>query len=151
MPPGNIFSNLSCASSFVRHTGGNSIINLKHSIMKEFMFIFKAPYYEDLNLSAQEAESNMYKWINWVKQLRSEGVYVEGRPLMKGGKIVSGKNAVATDGPFAESKELVGGYFIVKANNIEEAIKLTKGYPDFDINGSIEVREVMVVPKPAEA
>lgn len=117
--------------------------------MKEFMFIFKGPSYEDLNLSAQEAEANMFKWINWVKQLRSEGVYVEGRPLIKGGKVVTGKNIV-TDGPFAESKELVGGYFIVKANSIEEAVKLTQGFPDFEYNGSIEVREVMVVPVPAE-
>lgn len=114
--------------------------------MKEFMFIFKGPYYEDLNMSAQEAEGNMYKWLNWVKQLKNEGVYVEGRPLIKGGKIVSGKNAVVTDGPFAESKELIGGYFIVRANSMEDAIKITKGFPDYEINGSVEVREVQVFP-----
>ena len=116
--------------------------------MKEFMFIFKGPSYEDLNLSAEQAEANMYKWLNWVKQLKSQDVYVDGRPLIKGGKIVSGKNGVVTDGPFAESKELVGGYFIIKANNLEEAVKHTKGFPDYELNGSVEVREVMVVPRP---
>jgi hypothetical protein len=114
--------------------------------MKEFMFIFKGPYYEDMNLSAEEAEANMYKWLDWVQQLKNEGVYVEGRPLIKGGKMVSGKNAVVTDGPFAESKELVGGYFIIKASNIDEAVKHSKGYPDFELNGSLEVREVQVIP-----
>lgn len=116
--------------------------------MKEFMFIFKGPHYEDLTMSAAEAEGNMYKWLEWVKQLKSEGVYVEGRPLMKGGKIVSGKNAVVTDGPFAESKELVGGYFILKAQNLEEVLQHTKGFPDYELGGSIEVREVQVVPRP---
>jgi hypothetical protein len=119
---------------------------IKHTIMKEFMFIFKGPSYEDLGLSAEEAETNMYKWLDWVKQLKSQDVYVEGRPLIKGGKIVSGKNAVVTDGPFAESKELVGGYFIVKANNLEEAVKHTKGFPDYELGGTVEVREVLVIP-----
>lgn len=114
--------------------------------MKEFMFIFKGPYIEDLNISAEEAEGYMYKWLEWVKQLKEDGIYVEGRPLLKGGKMVSGKNAVVTDGPFTESKELVGGYFIVNANSLEEAIQHTKGFPDFIYGGSVEVREVMVVP-----
>lgn len=114
--------------------------------MKEFMFIFKGPSYEDLDMSPAEAEANMYKWIEWVKQLKSEGVYIEGRPLMKNAKIVSGKNAVVTDGPFTESKELVGGYFILKAESFDDVLKHTKGFPDYHLGGSIEVREVQEVP-----
>ncbi len=114
--------------------------------MKEFMFIFKGPYYEDLAMSPAEAEGNMYKWLEWVKQLKEQGVYIEGRPLIKTGKIVSGKNAVVTDGPFAESKELVGGYFILTADSLEDVLKHTKGFPDYELGGSIEVREVQVIP-----
>lgn len=114
--------------------------------MKEFMFIFKGPYYEDMGLSAAEAEGNMYKWLDWVQQLKNEGVYVEGRPLIKGGKTIAGKKTVVTDGPFAESKELVGGYFIIKANSIEDALHHAKGYPDFEFDGAVEVREVQVIP-----
>ncbi|MDF2189474.1 YciI family protein [Paraflavitalea sp. CAU 1676] len=114
--------------------------------MKEFMFIFKGPTYEDLTLSAEEAQANMHKWINWVQQLKTDGVYVEGRPLMKGGKVIAGKTPVVTDGPFAESKELVGGYFIIKAMDIDEALAHAKGFPDFALQGSVEVREVQVIP-----
>jgi hypothetical protein len=114
--------------------------------MKEFMFIFKGPYPEDLGLSAAEAEANMYKWFAWVNDLKTQGIYVEGRPLIKGGKVVAGKDAVVTDGPFAESKEMVGGYFIIKAGSMEEAVKHTKGFPDYGTDGSIEVREVMAMP-----
>lgn len=113
--------------------------------MKEFMFIFKGPSYEDLSMSPAEAEANMYQWLEWVKQLKSEGVYVEGRPLIKERKLVTGKNVV-TDGPFTESKELVGGYFIIKTDSLEEALKHTQGFPDYEMGGSIEVREVQEVP-----
>ena len=114
--------------------------------MKEFMFIFKGPTYEDLTMSPEEAQANMHKWISWVNQLKNEGVYVEGRPLVKGGKMIAGKTPVVTDGPFAESKELVGGYFVIKANNIEEAVEHAKGFPDFALQGSVEIREVQVIP-----
>lgn len=114
--------------------------------MKEFMFIFKGPKYEDLNMSPQEAEANMQKWIGWVQQLRSEGVYVEGRPLTHGGKLMAGKTPVVTDGPFAESKEIVGGYFIIKARNMDEALQHAKGFPDFGLQGSVEIREVQEIP-----
>jgi hypothetical protein len=111
--------------------------------MKEFMFIFKGPYYEDIDMSAETAQSRMQQWFAWVAELKSKGLYVEGRPLKRGiSKTVSGPKQVVTDGPFAESKELVGGYFIIKANNMEEAVAITKGFPDYDVEGSVVVREV---------
>lgn len=114
--------------------------------MKEFMFIFKGPYYEDLNFSAEAAQQQMQKWFQWIDQLKEQGIYVEGRPLLKdGGKTVSGKDHLVTDGPFAESKELVGGYMIIKAGNIKEALAATKGFPDYEYDGSVEVREVMPI------
>jgi hypothetical protein len=57
--------------------------------------------------------------------------------------MVKGPKALVTDGPFAESKELVGGFLIVKANTLEEATEIAKGSPDLPLEGSVEVREVM--------
>lgn len=111
--------------------------------MKEFMFIFKGPYYEELGLSAEEAQAQLQKWFAWMDQLKQQGVYVEGRPLLQGGKIVSGKDQLVTDGPFAESKELVGGYIIIKAESLEDTLQYTKGFPDYELQGSIEIRPVM--------
>ena len=48
-----------------------------------------------------------------------------------------------TDGPFTESKEVIGGFFIVEAKSLDEAVQLSKDSPDFEIGGSVEVREVM--------
>ncbi len=114
--------------------------------MKDFMFLFKGPYYEELELSPEKAQNHMEKWFAWIEELRSQGIYVDGKPLVRSGKTVSGIDQVVTDGPFAESKELVGGYFIIKANDIDEAVAATKGFPDYGLGGSVEVREVMVIP-----
>jgi hypothetical protein len=114
--------------------------------MKEFMLIFISADYGQLNLSPEESQEQMQRWIGWIDKLKAEDVYVEGRPLMPGGKTVSGQSAVITDGPFAEAKELVGGYFIVKSDSVEAASELAKGYPDFHLGGSVEVREVMLMP-----
>ena len=55
---------------------------------------------------------------------------------------MSGPKQVVTDGPFAESKELVGGYFIVNAKDLDDAVALTKDYPDFIFNGKVQIRPV---------
>jgi len=54
---------------------------------------------------------------------------------------VSGTNA--TDGPYTEGKEIVGGYFIINAADYDEAVSLCGGYPDYDKGGLIQVRQVM--------
>ena len=54
------------------------------------------------------------------------------------------KANVVTDGPFIESKEMVGGFFIVKADSIDAAIEIAKDCPDLAIGGSVEVRDVVV-------
>jgi hypothetical protein len=113
--------------------------------MKEFMLIFKASP-QGSGLSAEMAQAQMQKWFDWVGRLKSDGIYVEGRPLTPGGKSISGKDQVVTDGPFAESKELVAGYFIVKVKDIDEAVSLTKkGFPDFELGSSVEIREVQLM------
>lgn len=95
------------------------------------------------NASPEELQSNMDKWMAWVEKLNQEGKYVSGEALLPGGKLVKGKNAV-TDGPFTEGKELVGGFFVVNAANLEEATTIaTDNYPDFEFGGTVHVRPVM--------
>jgi len=113
--------------------------------MKEFMMIFLGADYDKLNMSAEDAQGQMQKWFNWINDLKAKGLYVEGRPLTPPAKTVKGKKPVVTDGPFAETKELVGGYFIVKAKSLEEAAEMAKSCPDFELGGAVEVREVMVM------
>jgi hypothetical protein len=112
--------------------------------MKDFMFIFRnGP--ELLGYSPEQMQQHMQKWFAWIEELRAKNIYVAGEPLTPAGKVVKGAKALVTDGPFTESKELVGGFFIIKAASLEEATAIAKGCPDLQINGSVEIREVMKV------
>jgi len=115
--------------------------------MEKYMFIFKGGFYEDSNLSPDEVQGKMGQWYKWVQDLQEKNIYSGGEPLLKGGKIVkkNGNKFSVTDGPFPESKELVGGYFVISAKDINEATEIAKNYPDFDLNGSVEVRQVMKI------
>jgi hypothetical protein len=110
--------------------------------MKDFMLIFINGD-GSANFSPEEMQANMQEWFNWVNELKTSGIYVSGEALMPGGKTVKGKAGLVTDGPFAESKEVVGGYFIVKAAGFDDAAQIAKASPDLPHGGSVEVREVM--------
>ncbi len=76
--------------------------------------------------------------------MREQGVVKGGEALHKEAKRITGKSQTVTDGPFAESKDLVGGYYVVKAKDIDGAIAIASDFPDYDLGGTVEVREVMV-------
>jgi hypothetical protein len=85
----------------------------------------------------------MQKWMAWMKNLADAGHLVDrGQPLERSGRIIGGGKTV-TDGPFVETKDLVGGYTLVKATSVGEAAELAKGCPILDRGGQVEVRPVM--------
>lgn len=112
--------------------------------MEKFMLIFHGGQME--GPSPEQMQANMSKWLSWIDKLAKQNKYVSGEPLLPGGKLVSGKDGkTVTDGPYTEGKEIVGGYFIINAENMDEAIAISKDYPDYDNGGSVQVRQVMKV------
>ncbi|MCB0717824.1 MAG: hypothetical protein KDD65_05235 [Bacteroidetes bacterium] len=111
--------------------------------MKDFMLIFKGTDYSGLGLSPDEIQAKMGKWFVWVEKLQQQDRYVSGEALEAVGKTVKSADTVI-DGPFAETKEVVGGYFVVKAEDIDDAASLCVDFPDFDLGSWVEVREVVV-------
>jgi hypothetical protein len=111
------------------------------------MFLFRGG--DVSKLSPQQQEAQMGKWLAWVEKLTKEGKYLAGEPLLPGGKTISGSKKTVTDGPFTESKEVIGGFFIVEAKNYDEAVQMAKDSPDYELGGSVEVREVMKVDMPS--
>ena len=109
--------------------------------MEKYMFIFYGG--DPSHLSPEAQQAHMQKWFDWVQKLQDQKRYAGGEALIPGGKTVTGPKKVVTDGPFAESKEVVGGYFVVLAKNLNEAVEIAKDCPDYGLNGIVEVREVM--------
>ena len=107
--------------------------------MEKFMYLFRGETTND-GMSAEAMQVHMQKWVEWMKTLSEKGIMIGGEPLQPSGKQVNGTKKVVTDGPFVEAKEIVGGYLVVNAKDIDEAVQISKGCPIFEVDGKLEVR-----------
>jgi hypothetical protein len=95
-------------------------------------------------LSREELRKLMDQNKAWIERLTAQGKAKPGRALERTGAIVFGRNGrFVTDGPFAESKEAIGGYLVLDVETIEEAIAIAQSSPGLAYGGSIEVRPVV--------
>jgi hypothetical protein len=94
-------------------------------------------------LSPEQMQQVFDQWMTWFNWLKEEGTAIAGNPLEREGKIVSGKNGrVVSDGPFAESKETIGGYFLLKVATMDEAVAIAQQCPGLPYGIRVEVRPV---------
>ena len=106
-----------------------------------FMLIFRGTdWYKQLSPEQMQQVSD--KWMTWFKELMASGKAIDGRPLEREGKIVSGKNRIVSDGPFAEAKETIGGFFMLKVNTMDEAVAIAQDCPGLPFGIRVEVRQV---------
>ena len=94
------------------------------------------------NLSSEQKQEVTDQWMSWFRRLTNEGKAIAGNPLESEGKIVSGKNRVVSDGPFAESKEAIGGYFLLDVSSFDEAVAIAQECPGLPYGVQVEVRPV---------
>ena len=95
-------------------------------------------------LPEAEQRAHLKKWDDWVAQLNTDGTFAGGNPLQPVAKTISGKAAKVSDGFFVPKDEyVVGGYILVEAGSLDEAVEIAKGCPTFELDGNVEVREVM--------
>ena len=77
----------------------------------------------------------------WFQGLMAQGTAKAAQALAREGATLSGKTGrVISDGPFAESKEAIGGYLLIEAENLQEAIAIAKSSPSLQLGGSVEIR-----------
>ena len=112
--------------------------------MKDFMLIFIGQNYSEMGLSPEQMQNRMGKWWAWQAVMEKKGILKGGHALTGAVRHISGPQRTVSDRTSAELKELVGGYYIISASGLEDASKVAEGYPDYDIGGTVEVREVMV-------
>lgn len=109
--------------------------------MSQFVYLYRGG---EAGRSPEQAQQMMQKWMTWMKELGAKGhLKDQGQPLERSGKLVKGKQKTVTDGPFAEAKDIVGGYTLVEASDLAQAVELSKGCPIFEVDGAVEVRPVM--------
>lgn len=112
--------------------------------MTEFMMIFRTEKMDNSGQTPEEMQAIMQIWQDWIGSIAAQGKFVSTNALNTTGKTVTSEGVI-TDGPYAELKEIVGGYIIVKAEDLDEAVKLSEGCPILSIpTGKVEVRGVRV-------
>jgi hypothetical protein len=113
--------------------------------MKEYMMIFRHEKQEgDEMPSAEQMQAVMKEWQNWIAGIARQGKFSDTNRLLSEGKTIK-PNKTITDGPYVEAKEMIGGYLIVKAETLDEAVELAKSCPTFTYGGNVEVRSVMSI------
>ena len=109
----------------------------------EFMLLFRGTdWYKAV--SPEQTQKIAADWGAWYRQLTADGKVAAGSPLECSGKVVSGKGGhVISDGPFAESKEAIGGYFLLTVDTMDEAVTIAQQCPGLPFGLKVEVRQVM--------
>ncbi|MBK1881037.1 hypothetical protein JIN85_01345 [Luteolibacter pohnpeiensis] len=95
------------------------------------------------DLSAEEIQKVMTDWMAWFDGLVADGRCLGGQSLEPGGLVLSGANRSITDGAYAESKEAVAGYFMLRVKDIEEAREIAANCPGLPYGSIVEVRKLM--------
>src|SRR5262250_1817441 len=98
--------------------------------MTEFTYLFRGRQEAQ---SPEQQQKTMEKWMAWFRQL-GEGGHISnpGHPLQFSGKVVNGSRIVK-DGPYAEAKDVIGGFTIVRAESLDQAAELAKGCPILEV------------------
>ena len=108
----------------------------------EYMLLFRGTVH-DKDLSPEALQDVTTRWMAWYDGLVRSGKALAGQPLTNEGKVVTGRGGRnVADGPFAESKEAVAGYFLLRVDSFDEAVAIARQCPALDHGTAVEVRQV---------
>lgn len=110
--------------------------------MEKFILIFRGGDTHIATAHSQAAMDVIQTWNDWMGGLAEKGLLAGGDALQLSGKIVKGSEKVVSDGIYAEGNEMVGGYLIVNAKDVNDAVEISKGCPILDEEGSVEIRPI---------
>lgn len=111
--------------------------------MKQFLLLLHEDIEKIDNLSPKEMEELANAHMAWAEKLAESGHLISGDGLQQKGVLISGKNAVIKDGPYMESKEIIGGYYLLQAEKLETIVELAKECPCHIWGGTTEIRQIM--------
>lgn len=116
---------------------------LKQFNMKKFLLLLHEDSEKMSNLSPKEMEELVESHMAWATKLGKLGNLISGDGLQEKGVTITGKNSVIKDGIYLESKELIGGYYLLQAENLDAVVEMAKECPCHLWGGTTEIRPIM--------
>ena len=115
--------------------------------MKEFMLLIRNEGDNKANFSPEQQQQFLKDCMIYIDNLMKNGNLKSAQPLVRDGKMISGTPGAFKDGPYNETKEIIVGYYHILANDIDEAVTIAKGNPEFAYNpgAKIEVRPIKIM------
>lgn len=108
--------------------------------MSPFLMLLRGGEFE--KYSPSEMEDIVKQYMNWTRELKSQEILIASEELKPDGRMLRTKDGQFVDGPYTETKEAIGGFYLVKAKDYNEATEIAKRCPHLNFNGTIELREV---------
>ena len=114
------------------------------NIMAQFMYLIRNEGADFSKYSATDFQELNKKYQAWTEKIKTEGRFLAGEKLTKdlGKSLRIKQREIVVDGPYAESKEAIAGFYLIEADNLSEALEFGKGCPALSYGGSLEVREI---------
>jgi hypothetical protein len=108
----------------------------------DYLLLFRGTTW-DKGLSPEQLQKVVTDWHAWFEGLKAQGKCLGGHPLQEEGKVISGHGGrIVADGPFAESKEAIGGYFYLQVADENEALAIARQCPGLPHGIKVEIRPV---------
>ena len=111
--------------------------------MPNFLYVFRGGALSSGALSPSEMQQHLVKWRTWIEALAKQGHHLGGHAVQRNGKSLRGQQRTLSDGPYAESKDLVTGNLVISAASLDAAVALALECPIFEMDGSVEVRPII--------
>lgn len=116
--------------------------------MSEYVFLFRSTSdaQERALGSPEQAQKSMQTWLAWIRELEARGQLKQpGQPLDRRGRVVRGQERLVSDGPYVEAKDLILGFLVIEARDLDQATEIAAGCPIVAGGGSVEIRPVMAL------
>lgn len=112
--------------------------------MKEFMLLIRNEIDHQSSWSAEQHHQFLKACESYVGKLKQEGKLISAQPMVRDGRMISGSKGNYSEANFRETKEVIVGYYHILANDIDDAVSIAKGNPEFEYSttAKIEVRPI---------
>lgn len=111
--------------------------------MKQFLLLLHEDVQKMAELSPREIQEIAEAHMQWAVKLAEKGHLISGDGLHENGILITGKDSVVKDGPYLESKEIIGGYYLIQADDLQTAVTIAKECPTHHFGGTTEIRPIM--------